>query len=35
MSVAVDFAITQVVDFPRFTVSGIIPKAAFKNSKGP
>lgn len=35
MSVGVDFVITQVVDFPRFTVSGIIPKAAFKNSKGP
>jgi acetamidase/formamidase len=34
MSVAVDFAVTQVVDFPRFTVSGNIPKAPLRHARG-
>ncbi len=32
MSVAVDFVVTQVVDFPRFTVSGNIPKAPLRGA---
>jgi acetamidase/formamidase len=33
MSAAVDFVVTQVVDFPRFTVSGHIPKAALRGAR--
>lgn len=35
MSVAVDFVVTQVVDFPRFTVSGNIPKAPLRGMPAP
>jgi acetamidase/formamidase len=35
MSVAVDFVVTQVVDFPRFTVSGNIPKAPLRGTPAP